>query len=375
MIEKQRHIIDFTLSSLLRRKGKNSALVIVYTLVVALLASVMFLTHALRSEAALVLADAPAMIVQKLVAGRYDLISLAYGEQIKTIRGVGSVRGRLWGYYFDSGIGANYTTMVPEADPPAKGTIVIGEGIARNRKLTKGDLFPLRGYNGQTTLFEVARILSASSALVSSDLILLSEQDFRALFNIPAPLATDLVLTVGNPQELTTIARKITEALPDTRPVIRAEIARTYDSVFSWRSGIVVVILFSVVVSFLIFAWDRASGLSAEEKNEIGILKALGWETSDVLFMKFWEGIVISLSSFLMGILLAYVHVFLTSSSLFEPALKGWSVLYPEFRLVPIIDAAQIVTLFFLTVVPYTVATIIPAWRAAIVDPDAVMRA
>ncbi len=31
-------------------------------------------------------------------------------------------------------------------------------------------------------------------------------------------------------------------------------------------------------------------------------------------------------------------------------------------------------TLFFLTVVPYTVATVVPAWRAAITDPDAVMR-
>jgi ABC-type lipoprotein release transport system permease subunit len=111
-----------------------------------------------------------------------------------------------------------------------------------------------------------------------------------------------------------------------------------------------------------------------EEKKEIGILKAIGWETSDVIVMKFWEGMVISLSSFLTGILFAYVHVFFTSSILFEPALKGWAVLYPQFKLVPFIDASQVATLFFLTVVPYTVATIIPSWRAATVDPDAVMR-
>ncbi|MBS1125907.1 MAG: hypothetical protein H6Q98_845, partial [Nitrospirae bacterium] len=47
-IEKQRNVIDFTLSSLARRKGKNIALLLVYTLLVFLLASVMFFTHALR---------------------------------------------------------------------------------------------------------------------------------------------------------------------------------------------------------------------------------------------------------------------------------------------------------------------------------------
>jgi ABC-type lipoprotein release transport system permease subunit len=66
--------------------------------------------------------------------------------------------------------------------------------------------------------------------------------------------------------------------------------------------------------------------------------------------------------------------VFLASSVLFEPVLKGWAVLYPKFKLVPFIDASQVVTLFFLTVVPYTVATIVPSWRAATVDPDSVMR-
>jgi len=48
---------------------------------------------------------------------------------------------------------------------------------------------------------------------------------------------TDLVLRVRNPKEIPTIAVKIAELLPDTRIILREEILRTYDAVFSWREG------------------------------------------------------------------------------------------------------------------------------------------
>jgi ABC-type lipoprotein release transport system permease subunit len=373
-IEAQRNILDFTLSSLLRRKRKNAALILVYTLVVFLIASVMFFTHSIRKEASLVLKDAPEMVVQKLVAGRQDLMPLDYIEKIKGIKGIGSIKGRLWGYYFDPFFGANYTLMSPDDDRLPSGTIAIGEGIAKDRKVHAGDMVALNAYKGETMLFKVQEIFSAESALVSADLVLMSIDDLRNLFGIPKGKVTDLTLKVRNPRELGTIAQKIVQTLPDTRPITRDEILRTYDSIFNWRGGVIIVILFVAVISFFIFAWDRASGLGAEEKREIGILKAIGWETSDVILMKFWEGIVISFSSFLLGVLLAYAHVYFTSSLLFEPVLKGWSVIYPDFKLIPFIDAYQISTLFFLTVLPYTVSTIVPSWRAATIDPDLVMR-
>jgi ABC-type lipoprotein release transport system permease subunit len=58
----------------------------------------------------------------------------------------------------------------------------------------------------------------------------------------------------------------------------------------------------------------------------------------------------------------------------FEPVLKGWSSLYPNFELTPFVNLEQLTTLFFLTVVLYTVATIVPIWRAATIDPDSAMR-
>ncbi len=179
---------------------------------------------------------------------------------------------------------------------------------------------------------------------------------------------------MANPQELHTVAAKLASRLPDSRIILREEILRTYESIFNWCEGIVLVLLSGAVLAFAIFALEKASGLTADEKREIGILKAIGWETGDVIKMKFWEGALISLTAFLLGYAAAYVHVFRLSAGLFEPVLKGWSVLYPRFELIPVVDGFQIATLFFFTVFPYALATIVPIWRAAVTDPDSVMR-
>ena len=80
--------------------------------------------------------------------------------------------------------------------------------------------------------------------------------------------------------------------------MLREEIRRTYISLFDWRSGYIIVLLSGAVLAFFIFGWDKATGLTAEEKAEIGILKAIGWDTSDILLLKFWEGLVVCLTAF-----------------------------------------------------------------------------
>ena len=373
-LEKQRHILDLAISSLLRRFKKNVALLTVYTLIVFCLASVMLFTQTLKREAALVLRGTPELIVQKLMAGRHDLIPLAYAEPIRNLRGVQEVKGRLWGYYYDQTARANYTLMATKGYPLGEREIAIGDGLAQLHGLARGQRMSFRSFNGQPVDFTIKGVFGSESALVSADLILMSEAGLRRVFGLPADAATDLVVSVRNPKEIPTIAAKILDLLPDTRPISRQEILKTYDAVFDWRGGILLVLLAGAVLAFLIFAWDKAAGLSAEEKREIGILKAIGWETADILQLKMYEGAVISLAAFLVGVILAYVSLSLTGGSLLAPVLKGWSTLYPEFRLAPYLDAYQLVVLFFLTVVPYTVASIVPSWRAANIDPDLVMR-
>lgn len=373
-IEKQRHLIDFTAQSLARRKGKSLGLLVVYTLLVFVLASVALYTHALRNEATRVLAGTPEIVLQRLIAGRHDLVPPGYIEKIGRIRGVQKIEGRLWGYYYDSVLKANYTFMVPADREIAPGEIVVGPALERTRELSAGNGVSFRAYTGALHTFIVAEVLPHESELVSADLVLMNEADFRRFFAYPDGHHTDIALWVANPLEVRNVGIKLLDALPDSRPILREEVLRTYASIFDWREGMMLALLSAAILAFGIFAWEKAAGLSAEEKREIGILKAIGWETGDVIAMKFWEGFLVSLLAFLVGYVAAYVHVFHFDFTLFAPVLKGWAVLYPSFALTPQIDGLQVATLFVFTVLPYTAATLVPIWRAATTDPDTVMR-
>ncbi|MBI4755760.1 MAG: FtsX-like permease family protein [Betaproteobacteria bacterium] len=374
-IARQRYLIDYALASAARRRTRNIGLLLVYALLVFVLASVMLFSLALRHEATAVLRHSPEVILQRMVAGRHDLIPPGYAERIGRIRGVQKQAGRLWGYYYDPVMKANFTFMVPPDGGIERRSIAVGPALARERGLDENTGISFRAYSGKLFAFTVGAVLPQDSELVSADLVLMHEDDFRAFFEYPAGHWTDIALSVANPQEVRNVAAKLAAALPDSRPILREEVLRTYASIFDWREGIVLTVLSGALLAFAILAWEKASGLSADEKREIGILKAIGWETSDVLKMKAWEGTLLSLSAFLAGYVAAWLHVFHFDAGLFAPVLKGWAVLYPRFDLTPAVDGLTLATLFFFTVFPYTAAVLVPVWRAAITDPDAVMRA
>jgi len=378
-------ILEYALSSLLRRKYKNLSLITVYAFTIAVLASVIFLTHALKTEATRLLADAPELVVQRVSAGRHDLIPTEAGEQIQALPGVATVRPRYWGYYYDALTGANYTLLGVESGlaglemiagrlPTGPEECAIGQGVADVRKVGNGDdLILVAGSNIGTSL-EVVGTFRASSDLLTNDLVVLGRDDLIRFFGYPPDRATDLAVEVYNPAEVATIAGKIKRLLPDSRPITRSEMLRTYAAVFNWRSGMMLSVFAAALIAFCILAWDKATGISAEEKREIGILKAIGWETSDILELKFWEGMAISLTSLLLGLLAAYLHVFYWGAPVLAPVIKGWSVLFPDFRLIPFVDPYQILVIGFFTVAPYVASTVIPSWKAAVTDPETAMR-
>jgi ABC-type lipoprotein release transport system permease subunit len=384
-LEKHRNILDYAVNFLLRRKGKNLATILVFTLVVFMLASVVMMMGSLKQEARETLSLAPDITVQKIIAGRQGLVPLEYASAIQNIRGVSRVEPRIWGYYYDVEEDATYTIIgvksldtipveVVQGDLSSGNAVLVGEALAREKRLRIGDKLILRNHRGGYDKFLVAGIFSSRSALQSADLIVMPRDKAREFFGIPEGYANDLAVYVANPSELPNIAIKIANALPDARVLTKEQIRETYDAIFGWRSGVFLATILGAILAFAILVWDRASGLTAEEKREIGILKALGWSTGDVLEMRTFEGVVLALNSYLAGIILAYLHVFYLGAPLLKPVLIGWSTLYPEFELMPAVTLEDLLLIFVISVVPFLAAVVVPSWRASTIDPDEAMR-
>ena len=392
-LEKQFNILDFSLTSLWRRKLKNLSIMLVFALVIFLLGSFQMLTGALTSSAKAVLENTPEITIQKMSAGRQEAIPLAYIEKLRSIYGIRAVIPRIWGYYFDESNLANFTILALELGSmpfdsnlnltlahghfPKKtepGTAVIGRSVQDILGLGKRRTFSLFRPDLSLKSFKVVGVFSQQTDLLSNDLIVMNLTDARDLFGIPVSMATDLCIYVANPTEIETIAKKIAVLLPDTRVLTKSQIQKTYQVVFSWRSGLASICLLTALVAFAILAWDKASGLSPEEKREIGILKILGWETGDILAVRFWESTLVSALAFIIGCTAAYIHVAFFDASLLKAVMVGWSVIHPPFKLLPSVTLADLLLIFTFSVLPYLGATVIPAWRCATVPPDSVIR-
>lgn len=391
-IEKQINILDYALSSLWRRKMKNISVMLVFAVVIFLIGSFQLLTRGLTQAAARVLVRTPEITVQKMSAGRQEALPAAYMSRLNGIFGISRIVPRIWGYYFDEVNGANYTvmgldpSMMPLGEkldltldrgrmplPDETGQAVIGRSVQKKLVEKGGGLLTFFRPDLSLVSYEVAGVFDTATDLLTNDLVVLNIDDARDLFGIAPDRVTDLCVYVANKSEIQTIARKIARLLPDTRVLTRPQIQKTYQVVFSWRSGFASVCLLTALTAFIILAWDKASGLSPEERREIAILKILGWETTDILTVRFWESLLVSSLAFLIGCTLAYVHVVFFDASLFRPVLVGWSVIFPAFHLAPALEPGDFLLIFSFSVLPYLAATVIPAWRCATVPPDSAL--
>ncbi len=380
-------ILEFTIWMLSRSWNRYLGLWAVYSLVVAFFASVIFFISALRFETQVVLSDLPEIWVQRIAGGRLVPMPGAMVDSLHFMRGVKRIYPRVWGYNFDTPTGAVFTiigsdsltgdleyvqTLSEKALGPEEA--LTGTGFLELRGLQVGEKLTLLNDSGAIRSYSIVGSFAPESDLLSKDLIVLSPKAARGMLGLKPHEITDVGIEVFNPAEVNNIARKIDRRFAGVRVVTASQLRNTYETLFGWRGGIFLYGALPAVLAFLILAIERTSGLNRENRRELGILKANGWQIRDVLLFKLWENLLISGMATLSGMLIAYGHVFWLGAPILRPFLVGWSVLYPQYNLVPYLDGGSLLLIVMLSVVPYLSAGLYPAWRGAITDPADIMR-
>jgi ABC-type lipoprotein release transport system permease subunit len=351
---------------------------------------VLFFASALRGEADRARAAIPDIVVQRLSSGRPATLAIADADKLAKIESVRAIRPRLWGYVFLPDIQGNVTIVaVPKGAPlldevrgtlaeghdlePGAHQMVVGAGLARYLGLRLGDGLALPSAAPSPPLTLVGTF-GSNVETYTNDVILCDEADARAVLGIPDGQATDLAIDVINPAEAGIIAKTVIERLPGTRVVERELLGRVYALAYGRRAGLVLAASIPAILALLVLAWDRASGLAPDEKKEIAILKAVGWSSADVLWAKLYESLLVGAAATGLGLLLAYAWVFPLGAPGLRAAIAGWSVLYPEGPLTPEVDVAQLLAIAGAVLGPFVALSIVPAWRAASLDPMESMR-
>lgn len=352
------------------------------------------IADAIKLELNATLKTLPQITLQRFIAGKQSDVPIARAEALLDIEGVSAVSPRVWGYYYFKPAGVNFSVVgidayeeqySPTLDLVAqkvdlkllasKESMIVGEGV--KKVLSENyytDFFNFITPEGAWKRVPIAGVFHSDLALESNDLILLPKKLAYAIFGMDESKATDIVVKVANAKEVATVVKKITARYPDMRAITQDDIRVSYQNIFDYKSGFFLSLFSVCAFAFFIIIYDKTSGLNSEEKREIGILKAVGWSSDDILKEKFYESFTLSLAAFLLGISLSLLYVYGLQAPLLRNLFMGYSELRPAFALPFSFNLSMIVLLFLLSVPIYIAATLIPSWRASSLDADEVMR-
>lgn len=111
----------------------------------------------------------------------------------------------------------------------------------------------------------------------------------------------------------------------------------------------------------------------SSERRHIGLLRALGWSINDVLKFKFMETFVIVTISFIIGVFVAYMYVFIFGAPYLREVFLGGQNLQNTLIFVPVLDFSVLTSIFLIYALPFIAAVLIPVWRVSVTDPKEAM--
>jgi ABC-type lipoprotein release transport system permease subunit len=261
--------------------------------------------------------------------------------------------------------------------------LVVGTGLAQKLKLEVGTIIPPFYHNTQgERLSKVVGIFRSDVSLWQTQLILTSFDSAAAIFN-QRGLATDVLVWCRPGYQdqvretiLDTVSLSPKDKTNPVRPLVlaRQDLESFLPRGLLHREGIFTLhFLLAFAVGILVVLVTSGFGLS-ERRREIGILKATGWQTDEILLRGLVESFLLSLAGAALAIVLAYIWLTWLNgywiAGVFLPAVDVSPQFTVPFRLAPV----PVLLAFLISFVVIMTGTLYSTWRAATVPPRQAMR-
>lgn len=223
------YMIGFAINSILRRGVKSFFTLFIFTALIFLLSSILFISNSIKEELNMTLKSLPQVIVQKIQAGRHANIEIKRVDKLLELHGVKSAVPRTWGYYYFQRAGVNFSVVgIDSFDKQYKksfekitedidfdklsqnSSMIVGAGVKKvlSENYYK-EYFNFVKPDGELEKINIASTFKSSTSLESNDIIVMPRKKVLKIFGVSDKEATDIVLEVANPKEIPTIIEKI----------------------------------------------------------------------------------------------------------------------------------------------------------------------
>ncbi len=315
--------------------------------------------------------------------GRNAAVPLKYLGEIKKIFGVTKVIPRIIGRGFLQNKLAVIVGIdkedIPESVDCISGRIfgkanevVVGHDLARHFHLNIGDQFSMRAQQRKT--FTIVGFFSADSSIWGSSLMFMSFKDAGELFG-RQDVATEIQIysLPGHNSEIATDLHDIFQNEP-YRLQDKHIVELYFKKGFMLKEGIFTA-LYIVAFALGIPAILVASGFGlSERKREIGIMKATGWNTLEVLELISFEQLLISLLGATIAILSSILWVKGFNGAFIAQFFVAEITMLPKFTLPARFLPLPCLLSFFFAFLLTMVGSVYSSWRASTESPVVSMK-
>lgn len=386
--------LNFLSLLLITHKSKHLVIFIISIIIVFLTSSILFISNSLKKEVFQTLENQSDFVIQKINSGKVLDTPLSWIEDFSSINGIKNVQQRVYGQYyfmpeniyftiigidfFEENTNKNLNDIFKElniSDLLQANSMIIGNGIKKIfDKYHYFNSYEFKLSNKQVKEIKIFKDLPKESNLIANDLIIMDINLAKEILNIDINNSTDIIFNVPNNLEKQNIKEQIILKHSNIRILEKENLKKEYENMFNYKGGIFLVLFIIVIFTFVLILYQRYSIISSDDKKEIGILKAVGWSIKDIIKLKIIENFIIGFIAFIIGVIIAYIFVFILNAPLLKNIFIGFSNIENDFILKPNIELTIIITLFLFFIIPFLSAILIPVWKIAIIDANESMK-